>query len=265
MDVGLYFSHVELQRFGEIMGTKLSLVAAAALALAAGFANASTFTDTSPAGGTVPSGVSTIGGVVLDLTGTNGTRVVSQLAASTLYVGYANADPFTVGTQSGFTPSVLAALGGGLASASVRFTLFDGDSAVGDFDENHLTLLVNGVDFGNWSNVSSQTTDSLGAASGPTHAGFQDQTLDTGWFSTTSATTLASFYSTLSGGSVQYQVKDVDPYDNYYDFTQGINSSLINVGTGPVVTPAIPEPETYALMAACLGVLAVVTRRKSSK
>jgi ABC-type amino acid transport substrate-binding protein len=247
------------------MGTKLSLVAAAALALAAGFANASTFTDTSPAGGTVPSGVSTIGGVVLDLTGTNGTRVVSQLAASTLYVGYANADPFTVGTQSGFTPSVLAALGGGLASASVRFTLYDGDSAVGDFDENNLTLLVNGVDFGNWSNVSSQTTDALGVASGPTHAGFRDEQLDTGWFSTTSATTLASFYSTLSGGSVQYQVKDVDPFDNYYDFTQGINSSLINVGTGPVVTPAIPEPQTYALMVACLGVLAVVTRRKSSK
>jgi hypothetical protein len=247
------------------MGTKLSLAAAAALAFATGLAQASTFTNTSPAGGTVPAGVSTIGGVVLDLTGANGTRVVSQLAASTLYVGFANNNPFEVGTQTGFTPAVLAALGGGLNSASVRFTLYDGDSAAGNFDQNDLTLLVNGVSFGGWNTVTTQTTDSLGVALGSTHLGFRDEQLDTGWFSTTNAATLASFYSTLAGGSVKYEVNDVDPYDNYYDFTQGINASLINVGTGPVVTPAIPEPQTYALMAACLGVLAVVTRRKSSK
>jgi len=238
------------------MGSKLSLAAAAALALAAGFANASTFTDTSPAGGTVPSGVSTIGGVVLDLTGANGTRVVSQLAASALFVGQPNYTPLTIGTQTGFTSSVLGALGGGLSSASVRFTLYDGDSAAGNFDQNDLTLLVNGVSFGNWGSVSTQTTNSLGvASSSATHLGF----------STTSSTTLASFYSSLSAGTVTYAVLDKDPGDNYYDFTQGINASLINVGTGPVVTPAIPEPQTYALMVACLGVLAAVTRRKSSK
>lgn len=248
------------------MGTKLSLVAAAALAFAAGLAQASTFTNTSPAGGVVPAGVSTIGGVVLDLTGSNGTRVVSQLAASALFVGQPNYTPLTIGTQTGFTSSVLSALGGGLASASVRFTLLDGDSAAGNFDQNDLTLLVNGVSFGNWGSVSTQTTDSLGvASSSATHLGFADDQLDTGWFSTTSASTLASFYSSLSAGTVTYAVLDKDPGDNYYDFTQGINASLINVGTGPVVTPSIPEPQTYALMAACLGVLAVATRRKSSK
>src|SRR4051812_14081315 len=52
----------------------------------------STFTTTSPTGGgqALPSGVTEVGGIVLDLVGTNGVRVVSQLPASSLYVGFSN-------------------------------------------------------------------------------------------------------------------------------------------------------------------------------
>ena len=40
---------------------------------------------------------------------------------------------------------VIAALGGGLQSASVRITLFDGDSSQGQFDFNDNTLLLDSV------------------------------------------------------------------------------------------------------------------------
>lgn len=41
-------------------------------------------------------------------------------------------------------------------------------------------------------------------------------------------------------------------------------SVVVTTPTGGGVVAAVPEPETYALMAACLGVLAVVTRRRKA-
>src|SRR5262245_60934459 len=91
----------------------------------------SAFTTTSPTSkGALPPSVSPVGGIVLDLVGINGRRVVAQLPASTLFRGTFNAgspaafegNPGTIGVQTGFTPAMLAALGGGLAEAAVRLT-----------------------------------------------------------------------------------------------------------------------------------------------
>ncbi len=246
--------------------------AALAIVGSAGVAGASTFTDTSPSGGVIPTGISTVGGIVLDLTGTNGTRVTSQLAASQLFQGFYNSTPVpgtgTIGTQTGFTSSVLSALGGGIQKAGIRFTLFDGDTANGDFDFNDNNLLVNGLDFGNWSSVNTQNTNSVGvgAGAGFSGGGFRNELLDTGWFYSTNTTLLNAFYTSLvSTNNAVYQVLDKDPGDNFYDFTQGINSSLINVGTGPVVQPggtAIPTP---ALLPGLIGLgLSAWRKRKGA-
>ena len=122
-------------------------------------------TITSPAGATLPSGVTVVGGIVTDLLGANGNHVVSQIAASSLYVGYADANPLTIGSLSGFSPSLLASLGGGITAAAFRFTLDDGDTSPGEFDYDHNTLLVNGLTFAgnNWSSVTTQQTSSTGA------------------------------------------------------------------------------------------------------
>jgi hypothetical protein len=249
-----------------------SLCAGAALCAASAFGQV---TMNSPTGAPLPGAVSVVGGIVLDLVGTNNNRVVSQLAASSLFVGFYDdgtpvgyrGNPGTIGIQTGFDASILSALGGGLSKAAVRFTLYDGDSSAGDFDEVDNTLLLNGVDFGNWGAVSTVTHNSTGTSFTSSQLGFTNDELVTGFFYSNNADTLAKFYATLTlTNQVIFQVNDSDPYDNFYDFTQGIDAGLINVGTGPIVSPPtspVPEPSTYGMVgAAALAGLVWFRRRQ---
>ena len=253
------------------MNAILKLASILAFGVTAYSANATSLTVTSPSGTNVVSrGASTIGGVVTELKGANGASVVSQLASSTLYYGFSTRLS-TIGTQTGFDAAIIAALGGGLSSASFRFTLFDGDSASGDFDYADNTLLINGISVGNWSNVVTNTTDSVGnsvSAFAP-DLGFANDELDTGWFHVTDSTLLSDIFSSLATTSILFALRDIDPGDNIYDFTRGIDQSLINVGSGPVVVPPpnlspVPVPAAFPLMASALGLFGLAKRRKSA-
>ncbi len=248
----------------------LKTVAAAAAVLAVSAAHAIPQTRTSPTGGTLPAAVTEVGGIVLDLTGSNGVRVVTQLAASSLFVGQPPASqyPLLIGTQTGFNAGILSALGGGLSAASVRVTLFDGDSAPGNFDFNLNTLLLDGVSIGNFSSVPTVQTNGTGTTLINSTSGFGNDILSTGFFSSTDASFLSGLFTNLGDGSLAYRVNDLTAGDNFYDFTLGVDGGLINVGTGPVVVPPlnpVPEPETYAMMMLGLAGLGVVARRRKSK
>ncbi|SEI87641.1 outer membrane autotransporter barrel domain-containing protein [Sphingobium sp. AP50] len=231
------------------------LLAASALALSYSVpASASDETRNSPTGGALPSGVTEVGGIVVDMTGTNDTRVVSQLAASELYRGYANfsenavpgvatGNPLLFGTQTGYDSTVLDQLGGGIQSLSIRITLYDGDTAPGDFDQGENTLSVNDILLGNWSDVTAYQTTSDGQTLLSTTNGFGNDILATGFFSITDVAVLTEIYnSLLASNALAFTLNDVDPYDNYFDFTQGVDGGLIDVGTGPVVTPPTVPP-----------------------
>jgi hypothetical protein len=251
----------------------LSVLSLAGVALSA----SGQVTMNSPTGSALPGAVSVVGGVVLDLVGTNNNRVVSQLPASSLFVGFYNngtpsgynGNPGTIGIQTGFDSGLLGTLGGGLSKVAVRFTLWDGDSAAGNFDDGDNTLLLNGITFGNWSSVPTTYHNSTGTSFGSTQFGFPDDTLVTGFFYQDDATILSNFFATLTGtNQVIFQVNDVDPYDNFYDFTQGIDAGLINVGTGPIIAPptgAVPEPSTYGLFGALALAGLVALRRRVRK
>jgi hypothetical protein len=228
-----------------------ALAAASAIVLTALSAPvcASSFTRTSPTiGGELPAGHSEVGGIVLDLVGTNEARVTSQLPASRLFRGFNTPNPLTIGAQSGFDSSILNRLGGGLQEAAVRLTLYDGDTAAGMFDFNDNYLLVNGLNFGNFSAVNAQNTDSQGnlGVAGFSGGGFRSDLLDTGWFYVTDAGLLGRFYNSLvSSGQAKFALNDADPGENFFDFTQGLDSSQTNVERLPkVIAPPQPTPPT---------------------
>lgn len=223
------------------MRTRVGCAAAVVVAMFVSGASAALttpLTRNSPASGPLPSGVTEVGGIVADLIGAIGVRVVSQVPASSLFTGFASVNPFVIGTQAGFTPAVLGSLGGGLAQMAVRITLYDGDTAPGNFDHNQNTLRVNGVNAGNFSDVVTveTTSDGLTELSSNPSGGFRDNTLDTGFFLVNGPAELAAIFAALLGtGQLVFELADDDPGDNYFDFTLGVGGSLINVGTGPTI------------------------------
>jgi hypothetical protein len=246
---------------------KHSLLALAALAaFSPVVANATPFTETSPLGGAVPTGVTPVGGLVLDLEGLNGTRVFAQAAASSLFVGTQGVTNQTIGSISGFNATILSALGGGLSRAALRVTLDDGDSAAGEFNFNESTILVDGVSFGNVSSVDVQRTNSLGTMAISTGVGFRNSLLDTGWFTLLGASELSALFLGLGDGTATFVWTDSQLDGNFLDFTQGVDGGLINVGTGPVVSPPagtpVPEPGTLMTLGAGLAGLAALKRRR---
>lgn len=244
------------------MKSKLFSTIAIVSTLLAGQSFATVFTLTSPtSGGVLPSGFTEAGGIIFDAIGLNGNRLTTQTAASTLFVGYAIGNPQNIGTQSGFA-ALIGSLGGGIAELAVRVTLSDGDTAPGNFDYNDNTFRLNGFNIGNWSSALAQTTNSNGTIGGVTHSGFLDDQLDTGWFYSADTTFLANVFGSLGGGTLTYSLNDVDPYDNFYDFTAGVDSSLTNVGVPPVVTPGnVPDGgSTASLLGA--GLLALAGGRR---
>jgi hypothetical protein len=211
------------------------------------------FTSTSPtAPGPLPPGVSVVGGIVLDLVGANGRRVVAQLPASQLFRGFFNngtpidyqGNPGTIGIQRGLDPAIVDALGGGLAEAAVRLTLLDGDSAPGEFDAGDNALLLNGVPFGGFSSVPTEATSSDGAttiSSNPA-GGFRNDLLDTGFFHLIDPSRLTALYASLrTEGSIRYQLDDRDPNDNFLDFTAGLDPSQSGAEQPPIVVNVPPR------------------------
>ncbi len=200
----------------------------------------------------MPAGVTEIGGLVLDIVGISGVRVVAQIAASTLFTGYYdggspagyNGNPGTIGVQPGFTADALAALGGGIAQLAVRLTLYDGDTGPGDFDVNQNVMLVNGVAVGDFSDVATQITSDDGAVLFANAQGFPDNELATGWLLVEDAAALGAIHQSLTTrASVTIALDDADPYDNFFDFTRGIDGSLIDVGSPPNISPLAADDQ----------------------
>jgi Ca2+-binding RTX toxin-like protein len=190
-------------------------------------------------GGDLPSDITAVGGIVLDLIGVNGVRVVVQLAANQLFEGQfsPNANVGQIGVMGGLSPQVLAQLGGGLAQAAVRMTVDDADTAFGDSDYNQNFLMLNDVEIGNLSSQRTEATNAAGVPSG-TATGFQNGGLSTGWFLVTENQLTKLFTSLSNNREANFGLRDTTPGDNGYSFKKGIDGGTETpLVSGPNQTP----------------------------
>ena len=199
-----------------------------------------TFTMISPTSpGPLLSPITPVGGIVIDLFGASGGRIEAELGPRELFAGAI--DPGTtglLGVKSGFTPSVLDTLGGGLSAIGVRVTINDGGTGPGDPARGQDTLLVNGATIGDFSSVTTQQTspDGQSGLSMNTDGGFRSGVLDTGFFSSTNAGLLARIYASIEAtGSVGFQFQSTAPDSRTLDFTGGLSTEIQNAGGLPIL------------------------------
>ncbi|MCB5200260.1 DUF11 domain-containing protein, partial [Loktanella sp. TSTF-M6] len=193
-------------------------------------AAATPFTMTVPGTGVqLPAEYPEAGGVAIVMTGVNGNIYYQFSNPDGAFVGFQNdgnparfrGNPFTINDpialDCGFR-DCSGYFGGAIARVDIRFSAFDGDTQVGGFDRNDIFLILNGFNVGNWSNVTTQSTNEAGTTSFGQQQGFGNETFDTGWFSSTNAALLANILQTNQTLS---QVFDRDPNDNFWNFTFG--------------------------------------------
>ena len=192
---------------------------------------ATPYTDNVPAPTSLPlpPEYPSAGGVVIVLTGANG-NVYYQFSNPTgAFRGYNSngqptrfrGNPFTVNDpialNCGFT-SCSDYFGGSIARMDVRFSAYDGDTQPGGFDEDDISLQINGTNIGSWSGITTERTSTDGNTSFGTTTGFGNNTFNTAWFSSTNSALLNNILAT---GQTVSQVYDDDPNDNYWDFRRG--------------------------------------------
>lgn len=207
------------------------ILGAAAVAFAIPMAaNATPFTSTVPATGVaLPAEYPEAGGAAIVLTGANGNIYYQFSDPDGAFIGFQyrgqparfRGNPFTINDpltlDCGFR-SCSDYFGGSIARVDIRFSAYDGDTQPGGFDENDISLRLNGFDVGSWSGIQTEITNTDGTQSFGFATGFGNRTFDTAWFSSTNSALLANILTT---GQTSTQVFDADPDDNYWDFTRG--------------------------------------------
>lgn len=209
---------------------KGSLAAAGASVFAAELAYATPFTTTVPATGvTLPSAYAEAGGVVIVMEGVNGQIYYQFSDPDGAFRGFDSSgnparfrgNPFTINDPIPLDCGIRSCtdyFGGAIARVDIRFSAFDGDTQPGGFDENDISLILNGFNVGSWSGLTTERTNNSGTVSQGFETGFGNNTFNTGWFSSTNPTLLNSLLTT---GQTTTQVLDADPNDNYWDFRRG--------------------------------------------
>lgn len=191
---------------------------------------ATPFTENVPGTGVaLPDEYPAAGGVVIVMTGTNGNIYYQFSDPAGAFRGFQNSgnpaafrgNPFTINNpiamDCGFR-SCEDYFGGQIARIDVRFSAYDGDTQSGGFDEDDISLMLNGINVGSWSGLQTEITDTAGTSSGGFQTGFGNNTFNTGWFSSTNAALMTAVLNDLETTT---QVLDDDPNDNYWDFRRG--------------------------------------------
>ncbi|WP_162176396.1 DUF7507 domain-containing protein [Sulfitobacter donghicola] len=232
--------------------------------------DATTFTTTVPGTSlSLPAEYPEAGGVAFVLVGVNG-NVYYQFSNPTgAFIGFQQngrpsafrGNPFTINDpltlDCGFS-SCSTYFGGAIAEVHIRFSAYDGDTQVNGFDEDDISLRLNGFNVGNWSDITTDITNNAGTTSFGQVQGFGNNTFNTGWFSSTNSALLSNILTT---GQTTTQVFDDDPNDNYWDFTRGnslSNNDIVTVAPGYTLEKSASTP-TFAAVGETVTYTYIVT------
>ena len=170
------------------------------------------------------------GGAVIDIVGENNNRVLSYIAEFELaHIGLITDTNGLASTSIGsllFDQNTLDVLGGQIAQIAIRLTMWDGDNTLlngteNGFHANKNFLYVNGFEFGNFSNVETQSYTRFGgtAVDTPGITGFLTDHSAVGWFSTTDRSLLDDISASLfNDGALDLDFKIKDAAANHANF-----------------------------------------------
>ena len=174
-------------------------------------ANASMILTTSASSaGALPDEIPVFGGAVIDIITEDNTRLVNYISRDELFHGHVNSDRNDYASQElgslAFTADMLSAIGSGIAELAIRLSLYDGDNAVGadvdsdvEYQANKNFLVVNGEEFGNFSDVVTISSSRKGEVYYDNFqaTGFANKMSATGWFYSSDDSILTSIQSTI--------------------------------------------------------------------
>ena len=239
-------------------------------------ANANLIMSTSPtSAGALPFEIPTFGGAVVDIVTNEGDRVTSYISAKDLFRGYLNTgrtdyDSIEIGSLV-YSPSTLNLLTTGIAELAIRFSLYDGDNAVGidviekdEYQANDNSLLVNSNNFGNFSFVDTVTTDRNGSVVYDNFGadGFANKMTGTGWFYSNDTSLLGLITdSLLQTSTLTFDMIVVNSRnENWLTFQE----TLDNKNVPPSITVTNVSEPMVALLMLLTGAV-FFTRRKRNQ
>ena len=123
---------------------------------------------------------------------------------------------------------------------SMRWTIEDGDTESGNFDDQNVQLGVNNIPIDSASDLTAYSHDENGSSTS-LRSGFPDGATATGWVTTTESFKLEQIYnnSIANSGVVEFHLFDNSPNDNYFDFSRGINSTMSQSNVIPNIAPTL--------------------------
>ena len=248
---------------------RLLLIVASTFAMNVNASLISILTTSPTSAGGLPSNIPKFGGAVIDIITADNTRILNYISRDDLFDGHVNSDRLNFASQQigslFFTAGMLDAISNGILELAIRLTLYDGDNAVGadtissdEYQANKNFLVVNGSEFGNFSDVTTVTSSRKGEEyyNDFQATGFANKKSATGWFYSNDSSILGLVKNSLVASStlgLDFVVRNAKS-ENWISFHERDNSPK------PNAVVKVAEPSMVAVMLFLVGGL--ITRKQ---